>query len=49
MEPKEMNNEAVSWVGRYEHGLTFRHRIKSRLLFAGIIRLPYSTRFQDKG
>ena len=30
--------------------LTFRRRIKSRLLFAGIIRrLPYSTRFQDKG
>jgi len=31
-------------------GLTFRRRIKSRLPFAGIIRrLPYSTRFQDKG
>ena len=30
--------------------LTFRRRIKSRLPFAGIIRrLPYSTRFQDKG
>ena len=30
--------------------LTFRRRIKSRLSFAGIIRrLPYSTRFQDKG
>ena len=33
-----------------EHFLTFRRRIKSRLPFAGIIRrLPYSTRFQDKG
>ena len=30
--------------------LNFRRRIKSRLPFAGIIRrLPYSTRFQDKG
>ena len=30
--------------------LTFRRLIKSRLPFAGIIRrLPYSTRFQDKG
>ena len=30
--------------------LTFRRPIKSRLPFAGIIRrLPYSTRFQDKG
>ena len=30
--------------------LTFRRRIKSRLPFAGIIRmLPYSTGFQDKG
>jgi len=30
--------------------LTFRHRIKYRLPFAGIIKsLPYSTRFQDKG
>ena len=30
--------------------LTFRRRIKSHLPFAGIIRrLPYSTRFQDKG
>jgi len=30
--------------------LTFRRRIKSNLPFAGIIRrLPYSTRFQDKG
>ena len=30
--------------------LTFRRRIKSRLPFPGIIRrLPYSTRFQDKG
>ena len=30
--------------------LTFRRRIESRLPFAGIIRrLPYSTRFQDKG
>ena len=30
--------------------LTFRRRIKSRLPFSGIIRkLPYSTRFQDKG
>ena len=30
--------------------LTFRRRIKSRLPYAGIIsRLPYSTRFQDKG
>ena len=31
-------------------GLTFRRRIKSHVPFAGIIRrLPYSTRFQDKG
>ena len=30
--------------------LTFRRRIKSCLPFAGIIRrLPYSTRFLDKG
>ena len=30
--------------------LTFRRRIKSQLPFAGIFRrLPYSTRFQDKG
>ena len=30
--------------------LTFRRRIKFRLPFAGIIRrLPYFTRFQDKG
>jgi len=30
--------------------LTFRRRIKSRLPFADIIRrLPYSTRFEDKG
>jgi len=30
--------------------LNFRRRIKSRMPFAGIIRrLPYSTRFQDKG
>ena len=30
--------------------LTFRRRVKSHLPFAGIIRrLPYSTRFQDKG
>ena len=29
--------------------LTFRHRIKSRLPFAGIIRRLYSTCFQDKG
>ena len=34
----------------YRMPLTFRRRIKSRLPFAGIIRrLPYSTRFQDKG
>jgi len=34
----------------YGSTLTFRRRIKSRLPFAGIIRrLPYSTRFQDKG
>jgi len=33
-----------------EWSLTFRRRIKSHLPFAGIIRrLPYSTRFQDKG
>jgi len=31
-------------------GLTFKRRIKSRLQFAGVIRIsPYSTRFQDKG
>ena len=36
--------------GKDEEYLTFRRRIKSRLPFAGIIRrLPYSTRFQDKG
>ena len=38
--------------GEWRNGakLTFRRRIKSRLPFAGIIRrLPYSTRFQDKG
>ena len=35
---------------RFLVALTFRRRIKSRLPFAGIIRrLPYSTRFQDKG
>ena len=34
----------------FVNSLTFRHRIKSLLPFAGIIRsLPYSTRFQDKG
>ena len=37
----------VNLLSRY---LTFRRRIKTRLPFAGIIRrLPYSTRFQDKG
>ena len=34
----------------YRSLINFRRRIKSRLPFAGIIRmLPYSTRFQDKG
>jgi len=37
-------------LGKRNEALTFRCRIKSRLPFAGIIRrLPYSTRFQDKG
>ena len=34
----------------YICSLTFRRRIKYRLPFAGFVRrLPYSTRFQDKG
>ena len=32
------------------HPLTFKHRIKSHLPLAGVIRSsPYSTGFQDKG
>ena len=42
--PSHKNMTALQYV------LTFRRRIKSHLSFAGIIRrLPYSTRFQDKG
>ena len=39
-------------VSLFDHGmgLTFKHRIKSRLPFAGIIRSSlYSTHFQGKG
>jgi len=40
----------MSDLNRSIYLLTFRRRIKSLLPFAGIIRrLPYSTRFQDKG
>ena len=43
-------NSGVLKHDRSTSSLTFRHRIKSRLPFAGIIRrLTYSTRFQDKG
>ena len=51
--PTKRQEEAVCSrtqnFGSYEQ-LTFGRRIKSRLPYAGIIRrLPYSTRFQDKG
>ena len=36
-------------AGVHCRALIFRRRIKSRLPFAGIISLPYSTRFQDRG
>ena len=40
----------IGFLRTHSRVLTFRRRIKSRLPFAGIIRrLPYSTRFQDKG
>ena len=48
----EINNQFLSVECNLlsKTGLTFRCRIKSRLPFADIIRrLPYSTRFQDKG
>jgi len=39
-----------SHLGTWNVYLTFKHRIKSHLPFAGIIRSsPYSPRFQDKG
>ena len=48
-----MNHRLIPFLNqryRITDVLTFRRRIKSRLPFAGIIRrLPYSTRFQDKG
>ena len=45
------NSEYLSFVVyvRLVYWLNFRRRIKSRLPFAAIIRLPYSTCFQDKG
>ena len=45
-----IRNKPVVFDGNFVISLTFRRRIKSRLPFAGIIgRLPYYTRFQDKG
>ena len=45
-----VSSDSLIWLISDFIALTFRRRIKSRLPFAGIIRrLPYSTRFQDKG
>jgi len=44
------NNVLLSYVFMVYMYLTFTRRIKSHLLFAGIIRRsPFPPRFQDKG